>query len=158
LKTQALLRMAYQVALRSPDTSTQNGAILVDGGSVLLGECNRFPTGTKPVLERPAKYGRINHAERGVIYLAAKRGVSTDKLTMVCPWAACSVCAQAIIDSGISKLVVHADAMARTPEHWKAEVKLAFEMFAEAKLHVESFAGPVSAIEPIRFNGQLWTP
>lgn len=49
------------------------------------------------------RYKYSVHAERNVIYLAAKLGIKTDKLIMVSPWATCSDCAQAIIQTGISE-------------------------------------------------------
>lgn len=92
-----LLKIAYEKAKESEDSSTQNAALLVnDAGNVLVADINRFPDGVitnkEERWERPLKYKFIEHAERNVCYISAKRGIKTEGLTMVCPWAACSDC------------------------------------------------------------------
>ena len=79
-----LLRMAYEEGKNSHDTSTQNGALLVDDClRVVLSDHNRFPNGVNQDddrWKRPAKYKYIEHAERNVIYRAAKDGIKTHGL------------------------------------------------------------------------------
>lgn len=160
-----LLRQAYEEATKSPDPSTQNGALLVWedvhlGAHEHISDHNRFPDGvayTSERLERPLKYAYIEHAERNVTYQAAERGLKTAGATMVCPWSACDNCARAIIQSGIRRLVTHQDAYDRTPERWKADIDRAIAMLEEAGVEVLRITGPVGG-PPIRFNGEIWTP
>lgn len=97
---------AYRLAMKSPDPSTQNGAVIIAPFVGLVGEaCNTFPPRVTPRLERPEKYAFIEHAERGAIYAALRNGLHTNGATMICPWAACSDCARAIVLAGIRKLI-----------------------------------------------------
>ena len=156
-----LLYESYLAAKESPDLSTQNGAILVDyDNNIVSSDCNRLPKGVKLVdsrLQRPEKYNWTNHAERTVINTASKNGICTDGLTMVCGWAACSTCAQTIIDSGIVRLVTHEQALRRSPKKWMKEVEIGLQMFAEAGVKVVIWSGEIGGIE-IRHCGEIWKP
>ena len=57
--------------------------------------------------EGPEKHIYPNHAERDVVYKAARDGVATKGLTMIMPWLPCIPYTDAIIGSGIKKLIVH---------------------------------------------------
>jgi dCMP deaminase len=177
------LLLAYQKATESPDPSTQNGAVIpykqspcssrfsgssivqavktvVDGTDLFVSACNTFPKGvvSKPErLERPVKYAFIEHAERGAIFEACRSGVSTQGLTMFCPWFACENCGRAIICSGIKKVVGHKRMFDATPDHWKESIAHAFAMFEEAGIETVLVPGELNGPE-IRFNGQLWKP
>jgi dCMP deaminase len=158
-----LLRRAYVAALNSPDPSTQNGALLVaPDGQVLLDAWNDFPKGVKQTperWERPLKYKIIEHAERNVIYAAAREGIATEGTTMVCAWAACPDCARAIIQAGVVKLVTHQQAFDRSPSFWSTEIAVAFEMLNEAGVGIEWFDGEIGGIDrPLLHTGQLWRP
>ncbi len=157
----ALLKMAYEKAKESEDPSTQNAALLVsDGGRVLVADTNRFPEGVitnKERWERPLKYKFIEHAERNVCYISAKQGIKTEGLTMVCPWAACSDCARAIIQSGIIRLVTHQQAHERSPEFWAKEIEIAFAMLKEAGVEIIMYNGTIG-VKDVLHSGQLWTP
>jgi dCMP deaminase len=154
------LLMAYQAATKSPDPSTQNGAVIPAHNNVVLQACNEFPNGVKYAqgrLERPLKYSFIEHAERRAIYEAARLGVSIHGCTMYAPWFACSDCARAIICSGIKRVVGHKQMMDGTPDHWKESIKIAFQMFEESGIKTElldvQLGGP-----SILFNGKHWHP
>lgn len=158
---QLLLRQAYDLALKSPDPSTQNGALLINKyGKVLMADFNQLPPNIKSTDERwqkPLKYKMCEHAERNVIYSAACSGIKTFALTMVCPWMPCCDCARAIIVSGIKRLVTHQQAYDRTPERWKEDQDTALAMLKEAGVEVVMFDGPIGGVK-IRFNGALWEP
>jgi len=90
LNIKELLHKAYEVALKSKDPSTQNGALIIvaldepfRAGAVLASDCNRFPDGvieTSERWERPLKYEYIEHAERNSIFTAARKGVPSQRL------------------------------------------------------------------------------
>ena len=105
----SLLHKALQLAQDSPDPSTQNAALLVnDKGVILCWDFNCFPAGIDYNTDRwtrPTKYIFVEHAERNVIYRAAKLGIKTDGLTLVCPWFSCISCSRAIIQAGIKECV-----------------------------------------------------
>jgi len=135
-------REALQVAWESPDTSTQNGAVIVDTEGRIVGNgCNTFPHGvriTDERLERPTKYLFTEHAERNAIFDA---GVPTPTDTMYALWAACSDCARAIIQSGIRTLYTHSfytgpDTTTEGRNDWNPSISAAMDMFAEAGVRV----------------------
>lgn len=156
------LRRCYTYAKKhSPDPSTQNGACLVapNGGIVSFG-ANHFPRGvenTDERWERPTKYTFVAHAETNAIYGACRMGVRTEGLIMVCPWFACAECGKAIIQAGISKVIGHQKIYDATPEHWRASIAAAFEMFAEAGVETELYQGDLGG-DTIRLNGEIFQP
>lgn len=160
----ALLRQAYTLALRSPDPSTQNGALLLrtDHAYVISQGCNEFPANVEYREERwkrPDKYKYIEHAERNAILGAAKYGQRVEGSTMVAPWAACSDCARAIIQSGVHTLVRHQDASDKSPDFWLEEIVVADQMLHEAGVVVIDVKGKVCEdTHRIRFSGTLWSP
>lgn len=170
-----LLRKAYEAATASPDPSTQNGALIVSlpphfsanaaRYTILGGGCNHFPRGVKETPERwsdrTLKYKLVQHAERDSLANTRRsQGLShLGGLTMVCPWAACTDCAKAIIDDGIARLVIHKQAHDRTPSDspWMEDIKVAHMMLGEAGVEIIVADGKIDG-PPVRHSGQLWTP
>lgn len=157
----ALLRTVYTHAKLSHDPSTQNAALLVnDLQEIRLIDVNRFPNGVRETpdrWERPLKYKIIEHAERNVLYGAARAGLQTVSLTMVCPWAACSDCARAIIQCGLKRLVTHKQAHDKSPDFWRQEIEIAFVMLKEAGVEVVMYDGLIG-VENVLHSGKLWNP
>lgn len=128
------LRIACHAATTvSDDVHTQNGAALVTPRGDVVVEANRLPPDvvkTIDRLQRPLKYSYIEHAERNVIYRAAKMGVPTKHATLYCPWFACAECARAIICAGITRVI----GLAGPPAHgaWQESCDRGDEMFREA--------------------------
>ena len=144
----ALLRDCYEYSRRSHHPSTHNAALLVDGKKVVLRGVNNFPIGVKEIRKRfegDNKHIYPNHAERDVIYKAARKGIRTEGLTMVMPWLPCIPCANAVISSGIKKLIVHKQMVERTREKWKEELKDAVEIIKEAGIKIIAYDGLVGA-------------
>lgn len=157
-----LLFFAFELALRSPDPSTQNGAVVVDPAKRTIGAgCNEFPSGvgySDERWERPGKYQWIEHAERNAIYTAAFRGSATGNATMVCPWAACADCARAIVQSGISRLIRLPFPLDASGERWRQSCEVGDTIMREAGVEIIEFAGGIGHVSPIRRDGQLWQP
>lgn len=156
------LTSAYTVALKSPDLSTQNGAIIVGAGKRVIGSgCNTFPHGVKLLPERlttrPDKYLYVEHAERNAIYDCVANGQSTDSAVMFCGWFACADCARGIIQSSIRLVVGHKKMFDDTPDRWKESISIAFQMFEEAGVETELIEHDFG-LEPRLFNEQMWTP
>jgi len=157
------LYRAYKIAAGfSNDPQTQVGAILVNPtqGRLVLVAANQFPQGIeeKPSRwKRPTKYTYVIHAERNLIYKAARQGIQTDGLTMYAPWLACSDCAQAIIQSGIRRLVGHKQMFNKTPKRWKKSVTAGTRMMIEAGVRVVLVSCNIKGVE-LRFDGKIWKP
>jgi dCMP deaminase len=128
------LRIACHAAVtQSDDIHTQNGAVLVTPRGDIISAANHLPASVKKHderLQRPLKYSYIEHAERNVIYRAAKMGMPTKHATLYCPWFACADCARAIICAGITEVV----GLAHPPAHgpWQESCDRGDEMFREA--------------------------
>lgn len=143
----------------SKDTSSQNGALLIDHqGFVKVRACNTFPFGVEyraSRMERPTKYAYFEHAERNAILLAARNGICTNDLVMYCPWAACADCARAIIQSGIRRLVRQKQTV--EIDRWKQSCEHGDIMFREAGVEVIEIEGQISTTKILR-DGKLITP
>lgn len=102
-----LMLAAYNVAQWSSTKGDKVGAILVTSTVSLIDRCE-FPEGVLRLDERYEKPNRfiwMDHAERRVIYNAARYGISTEGATIYTTWFPCAECAKAISQSGIGKVV-----------------------------------------------------
>lgn len=147
-KYKELLRECYNYAKKSHHPSTHNAALLFKDNKIILKGINILPPGVKEKKERfegDNKHVYPNHAERDVIYKAAKKGIKTNGLTMIMAWLPCIPCADAIISAGIKKLIVHKQMVERTREGWKEELKNAVQIMKEAGVNIEAYDGFVGA-------------
>lgn len=157
---QRILGQAYRYANEtSPDPSTKNGAVLLSkNGSFLTKGVNKFPVGVAEteyrLTDKETKYRLVVHAENGAIFNAARHGMSTHGASLYCPFYACSECAKAIIQSGVKRVVGHAQLMALASEHttWVESIVCAWNMLHEAGVQCDLYDGTVGITT--RFNGQ----
>lgn len=157
-----LMSMALGMASESRDPSTQNAAFLAMPNGIPILETaavNSFPRGVvnnEPRWQRPIKYDFVEHAERNAIYTAARLGISTEGMTLVAVWAACSDCARAIIQSGISRVIRyhHED----EPTHWQDKIMNAEVMLAEAGVEVITLESEHPNAPTLRYNAEAWRP
>jgi dCMP deaminase len=106
---------------------------------------------------RPLKYSVTEHAERDVLYRAARKGVCTRELTMIANWVACPDCARGIVLSGIRRIICHKQCMDRTPPRWQEMVDLGLEMLEKNNVPVYQWDGKVGGVTNLN-NGDVWTP
>ncbi|MCK9458416.1 MAG: deaminase [Proteobacteria bacterium] len=170
------LARCYELAAGSPDRSNQNGAIIVgnitiigkdyadtpldDRWEILSEGRNEFPsqiTVTEDMItDREKKLFYIEHAERNALFSLARRR-STEGLTMICQWLACSDCARAIALMGIKKVIGHKERMDMTPDRWKASVDAGLQLLRDCGVELEFYSGKIGC-NPILVNGELWYP
>jgi len=140
----------------SSDPNTRNGSVLVKNNKILVFGTNKFATGvaeTRPRLEnREIKNMLVVHAETSAIFNAARNGKSTSGTILYCPFVSCTNCSKAIIQSGIRKVVGHAQLMAMASGHasWKQSIQCGWEMMQEAGVKCELFDGTIGVTT--RFN------
>ena len=154
------LNEAYQYANEtSPDPSTKNGAVLIGrDGSILTYGVNRFPTGVAEtesrLTDKETKYRLVVHAENGAVFNAARHGKIVNGATLYCPFYACSECAKAIVQSGIIRVVGHAQLMALASAHttWVKSITDAWDVLHEAGVQCDLYDGVVGVTT--RFNGK----
>jgi dCMP deaminase len=164
MDTASALGVAYAQAHRSPDPSTQNGAVVVVDGTIVGVGCNRFPAGIAETAERwndrPTKYAHVVHAEVAATIDALRHHADIESATLYVVWYACTDCAKVIIASGIRRVVGHEDHRRFAEEHhpgWTDSITTALAMLGEAGVECDWHSGPVDA-EPVRISGQLFDP
>ena len=138
------INIAEQVKLKSKDKRTQIGVVVVGKDNEIVSTgYNSFPRGINDDVderqERPEKYFWFEHAERNAIYNAARIGVSTLGTTMYMTCGmSCSDCARAIINSGVSKIVLRKGKGAKGNK-WNESAERSMKMLEEAGVIVEYY-------------------
>ena len=138
------INIAEQVKLKSKDNKTKIGVVIVGRDNEIVSTgYNSFPRGINDDVEerqeRPEKYFWFEHAERNAIYNAARIGVSTLGTTMYMTCGiSCADCARAIINSGISKIVLR-EGKGATNEKWQESAERSMIMFKEAGVIITFF-------------------
>lgn len=102
------LELAKHVAGWSKDT-TQVGAVIIgERGEIASVGYNGLPRNVADTayrLDRPEKYRWVVHAELNAILNAARLGVSTFGKTLYTHETPCDLCAAAIVQAGLSRVV-----------------------------------------------------
>lgn len=106
------INMAQLVSLKSKDTSTKVGCVLVgEDNEVLSIGYNGMPRGMDDSIierqQRPFKYFFFEHAERNSLYNALRKNIPVRGATAYLNWEPipCPDCTRAFIQSGISRIV-----------------------------------------------------
>lgn len=126
------IELAAQVGSWSKDPSKKVGAIIVDSKRRVLGlGYNGFPRGVLDLGEtyenKEEKYKRVVHAELNAILNSV--GSVGGCTLYVTPLPPCNECAKAIIQSGISKIVVSGEV---SNSKWVDSAKVSYSMFQQA--------------------------
>jgi len=130
------LELATLVATWSKDRSTKVGAVVVgpDREVRSLGY-NGFPRGVSDDIEerheRPEKYNWVEHAERNSVYNASRFGASLKGCTLYCTHPPCTDCGRAIIQAGITSVVVRR-VTGEMIDRWEKNLETAASMIMEA--------------------------
>lgn len=148
---------AYLYASKSKDPSTQVGAVIVrDKVSIMRGYNGplRGVDDTNPkIFEKPYKSYAMEHAERNAIYNCAREGISCKGCTMYVTWSPCHECAKAIIQSGITRVIIHKDAPTHSNEITKENQKFGLEFLNDCGVQVDYWSGRM-LIKNIRFDNK----
>ena len=142
------LALSASKGLESSDPKTKIGCIIVRPDKSILSEaCNNFPTGVVDSIENrqsaPDKYLWIEHAERNAIYLAARRGISTEGCTIFVDLTPCVDCARAIVQAGLIEVVINHDRnIEYRSERYSSEQAVSLEMLEEAGILIR-FVSPL---------------
>lgn len=154
------MMLAYITAMRSKDPSTQVGRVIVsDDKRVLRTGYNGLTNGMEDIDEfwRPEekadKYLFAEHAERNAIYNATKSGTTLKGSTIFVPWAPCSDCMRAIIQSGIKEVVIHSKHPGMLiKNNWNKSNERGKLMAKRRKVSIRMWDGVLPNIN-IRFGG-----
>lgn len=108
-RDEMFLEMAGIVAKRSTCQRSKVGALIVRGGRPISCGYNGPVSGAPECKDIGGCLGagcdRSIHAELNSILFAAKAGISVDGCTLYCTLSPCIKCAQAIVNSGIKRMV-----------------------------------------------------
>lgn len=109
------LGFCREVGEGSDDPDTRVGCVVVIRTTVLVRACNAYPRGLLDSKgersTRPEKYVWIEHAERNAIYTAARTGIALADARIYVELMPCVECARAIIQAGLSEVIVSAERM-----------------------------------------------
>ena len=140
------MMIARSVACKSKDDSTRVGAVIVGPDhEVRTTGYNGFPRGVNDRVagrwERPIKYSWIEHAERNAVCNAARTGIPLLGCTAYVTHAPCAPCARALIQAGITTLVLtnknsFMDGTRTMSPEFIEDHELALEMLDEAIVSV----------------------
>lgn len=115
------MAIALTTAMKSKDSSTQVGALIVAPDNTIISTGYngppRYIDDTKVPTTRPEKYYYVIHAEANAI-LTAKRDLKG--CTLYCTLFPCHDCAKMIIQSGINKIKYLTDLKAKDWQDSKA--------------------------------------
>jgi deoxycytidylate deaminase len=173
----SLLERAYRIASRSNDPSTQNGAVIVAfDDSMYKPPCfiaqgySRYPGGHQAtslgIGSGAVRTAHAVHAERHAIESArhARKRADLKDMILVCPWMCCTECAHDIITARIPHILVHQNALDRTPRdsEWYEELVTAHAILRKNNVLIMSYRGTIydKAIggTTIRHTGSTWLP
>jgi dCMP deaminase len=136
------LRICQVVGARSKDPNTQLGCVIVGPAHEIRSTgYNSFPRGIRDDvperLERPAKYLWMEHAERNAICNAARAGTATEACTIYVEIMPCMDCARAIVQAGITQVVVSDERMAQySSDYYDLHFSMVEVLFSEAGVKV----------------------
>lgn len=137
------IAIADAVAQLSKDRSTKVGAIaLGPSGEIRAMGYNGFPRGCDDSVEarhvRPEKYFWTEHAERNLVFNAARVGVPLEGCTLIVSGLyPCMDCARAIVQSGIREVIAPS---VDTDPRWADHAKRSRELFTECGVTVHELA------------------
>jgi len=163
---QLYITLCYLVGMRSRDDMTHVGAVITDEDNVLVSTgYNSLPRnievdkdGKRVSRENGEKYYWIEHAERNAIYNAARRGTQLKGCKIYVPWLPCTDCARAIIQTGISEVVVHRNGQDFYDKHtdgkWADQHRRTTEMFLEAGVRLRYVTCNI-VVPEIYMNGMI---
>ena len=167
---QYFMTLAYFVAMRSKDTSTHIGAVIVGpDNEVRSMGYNSFVRGiddyNEERHERPEKYYWFEHGERNAIYNAARMGMRLAGCRMYTQGTPCADCARAVIQSGITEVIVHKfwedgdndPNAADIRKRWTKEAYRSKEMFDEAGVQLRIYDGLIVSEITGLASGELIT-
>ncbi len=149
------IRACYRYARKSSHPTTHVGALLVKDNKIILKGMNTFAPGVKHTKKRTtgeSVHHYLNHAERDLIYKAAKKGLSIKGLTMAMPCLPCINCVNAIITSGIKFLVTHKQMIEKTDDRWREEIEDAVNMLKESKVKIIAYDGKLNVKAYFNYN------
>ena len=151
------MSLVYLTAMKSKDESTKIGAVIVGPDKEIRSTgFNGLPRGVNDDKPKewdkiwaedrhtsPEKYFWYEHAERNAIYNAARVGVPLLGCAMYTQGTPCADCGRAIIQAGITMVVIDADWEKMNAEKWVQSAMRTKIMLDEAGVSLIEYKGIV---------------
>ena len=146
------MTMVYLAAMRSKDSSTHIGAVIVDDLNIVMSMgYNSFVRGINDDVlerqERPEKYFWMEHAERNAVYNASRNLRGCRMYTNGIP---CMDCARGVIQAGIKEIIVDKAWDEGEASKWKESCGKAAGMLEEAGVKVRHWEGELVSIHKFK--------
>jgi dCMP deaminase len=146
------MTMVYLAAMRSKDNSTHIGAVIVDDINIVMSMgYNSFVRGINDDVperqERPEKYYWMEHAESNAMLNADQ---SLRGCRMYTNGVPCAPCARAIIQKGITEVIVDKAWDEDNKDVWVENAERSTAMFREAGVKVRQWSGKLIDIYKFR--------
>lgn len=141
-KHEKFIAIARQVALLSKDQATQVGAIAIGpSGEIRAMGYNGMPRGCDDDDERrhvrPEKYFWFEHAERNLLYNAARVGTPLEGCTLIVHGLyPCMDCARGIVQAGFVEVITPAP---QDDSRWADHAYRATQLFVECGIKVHTY-------------------
>jgi dCMP deaminase len=152
------MTLAYMTASRSLDPSTHVGAVIVRNDNSVLSTGYNNPVRDMEMSDvptvRPDKYFFMEHAERNAIFSAAKNEGGIDGCRMYVTFLPCADCARAIVQSGISEVIVHREGQAAFDQAMESSWNASHD--ATLKILAVKYKPRTSLLR--WWSGKLWSP
>ena len=122
------IKMAFVIAERSKDPSTQHGSVIVDEKNCVVS--TGFNGGSREIpdelvdWQRPQKYAWIIHSEENALWMANRRNLNG--CTLYVTGKPCSACMLRISHAGIKKIIFSCqESVCVDEENWLLSQKIA---------------------------------
>jgi dCMP deaminase len=143
------MSMVFLIASKSKDIHTHVGAVVVDNNNIIRSMgYNGLPRGVddnvKSRFEKPEKYLWMVHAEQNAIYNAQSNLQGCRMYTNGIP---CNECAKAIIQSGITEVIVHSNWNLFNNKHNLYYIDKSLMMFDEVGINLRYYNGNILNIK-----------
>lgn len=158
------MTIVYTIAAQSKDTSTKVGSVIVGPNRDIRatgynGAPRGFDDADPRLSRRPDKYLVTEHSERNSIYQCARNGTSCADTSLYVSWMPCMDCARAIIQSGITRVVIHRqgnEIMRSQTSQWAASFAMAEQMMTRCGVAVEWYSDPLPHYVVGQFGGKRY--
>lgn len=159
---QYFMTMCYVVGMKSKDTSTTVGCVFVGADNEIRSTgYNNFIRGwddnDPKNHERPYKYDITEHSERNAIYNAARVGIKLKNCRIYVPWHPCSNCARALVQCGITEVIIHKEFPTNLNQKWLDNQNIAGQLLKQGNVKLRMWSGSIPKISSI-LNGEEFDP
>jgi len=141
------MSMAYLTSMKSKDPRTKVGAVIVSKDNTILSlGYNGLPRNIEyhtPRITKPLKQHYVEHAERNAIYNSIRNHSTISNSIMYITSIPCPACTRAIIQTGITKVVIDSQPHRTLSSLIELQYKISQEMLQENNIEIIHWNGEI---------------